>query len=129
GRTDPLVELVPSQSGLLIEAMVSPKDIGRVRLGQPARIEISAYESAVYGALSGKVVAISPDATQNERTGETHYIVRVVANQQALKDQAGRRLEIGPGMVSTVSLIGDRRSVLEYLLTPLTRLQEKAFRE
>lgn len=126
---DPLIELVPSQSGLLIEATVSPKDIARVRLGQTARVEISAYESAVYGALPGRVVAISPDATLNERTGETHYTVRVVATQGALKDKTGRALQIGPGMVATVSLIGDRRSVLDYLLTPIARLNETAFRE
>lgn len=127
--TDPLVELVPVHGGLVIEALVTPQDIGRVRLGQRARVEVSAYESSVYGALIGRVQSISPDATVNERTGEAHYVVRVVTTSPPLRDRNGTPLPIGAGMSATVSLIGDRRSVLEYILTPFTRLSETAFRE
>lgn len=126
---DPLVEVVPSEENLLVEGLVSPKDIARVRVNQDAKVELTAYESAVYGSLRGKVVAISPDATINERTGESHYIVRVRTDQNALADNAGRKLPIGPGMIATVSLLGDKRSVLSYILTPITRLSETAFRE
>jgi membrane fusion protein, adhesin transport system len=125
----PLVELVPSREALQVEALVSPKDIGSVRIGQRAKVDITAYDPAVYGSLEGQVVTISPDAVQNERTGETHYLVRVRTGKSALTDKNGRRLAIGPGMIATVNLLGDKRSVMSYILTPITRLSETAFRE
>ncbi len=125
----PLVELVPSRDALQIEALISPKDIGSVRTGQRARVDITAYDPAVYGAIDGEVITISPDAVLNERTGESHYLVRIRTSKAALKDRRGRALPIGPGMVATVNLLGDKRSVLSYILTPITRLSETAFRE
>ena len=125
----PLVELVPSREALQVEALVSPKDIGSVRIGQRAKVDITAYDPAVYGSLEGQVVTISPDAVLNERTGETYYVVRVRTGKAALNDRNGRRLPIGSGMIATVNLLGDKRSVMSYILTPITRLSETAFRE
>lgn len=124
----PLVEIVPSEESLLVEARIRPQDIAWVRTGQDARISITAYDSAVYGSLSGKVVSISPDATLDERTGDTFYTVRV-ATTDRLQDKGGQPLAIGPGMIADVSLLGDKRSVLSYILSPFTRLRETALRE
>ncbi|GGE78107.1 HlyD family type I secretion periplasmic adaptor subunit [Sphingomonas prati] len=126
---DPLVELVPSDDTLVVEAMVKPKDIAFVRTGQRAKVKITAYDSAIYGSLDGRVVTISPDVTIDQRTGEGHYIVRVRTDRDALRDNTGRALPIGPGMIADVSLLGDKRSVLSYLLTPFTRLRQNAFTE
>jgi adhesin transport system membrane fusion protein len=126
---EPIVEIVPSEKGLLIEVLISPKDIAFVRTGQVAKVDVTAYEAAVYGSLHGKVISISPDASVNERTGESFYFVRVLTDSDALLDQRGKRLPIGPGMIANVSLLGDKRSVLNYILTPITRLGEQAFRE
>jgi membrane fusion protein, adhesin transport system len=125
----PLLELVPSEDGLLIEAMVSPKDIGSVRMGQAAKVSLTAYDSSLYGSLKGKVTSISPDAVVNEKTGESHYIVEVRTSETALIAKGGKRLPIGVGMVSDIALLGEKRSVLSYLLTPFTRLKDEAFRE
>lgn len=125
----PLVEIVPSEESLLVEAKVRPQDIASVRLDQRAKVDITAYEPSIYGGLPGVVVAISPDATAEERTGETFYTVQVRTAANALVDRRGKKLPIGPGMVANVALIGDKRTVLEYILSPLTRLQETAFRE
>jgi adhesin transport system membrane fusion protein len=125
----PLVEIVASEDTLLVEAMVRPQDIGSVRMNQEARVNVTAYDPSVYGHLDGRVVSISPDALQNERTGESFYIVRVRTTANALRDRNNRLLQIGPGMQAEVSLLGDKRSVLNYLLTPITRLRENAFRE
>jgi len=125
----PLVELVPSDDVLLVEAVVNPKDIGFVRMNQPARINVSAYDSAIYGSMEGELITISPDATVDERTGESHYTVRVRAKADTLRDANGRKLPLGPGMTVDVSLLGDKRSVLAYLFTPITRLSERAMRE
>ena len=125
----PLVELVPTDDRLVLEARVRPQDIGFVRIDQPARIDITAYDSAIYGALDGRVVTISPDAAEDERSGETYYLVTVRADAQSIEGPDGRELPIGPGMTASISLLGDKRSVLSYILTPLTRLSDRAFRE
>jgi adhesin transport system membrane fusion protein len=109
--------------------MIRPQDIGSVRMNQAARVNISAYDPSVYGHLDGRVVSISPDALANERTGETFYIVRVRTTSNALRGNRGELLQIGPGMQADVNLLGDKRSILNYLLTPITRIRETAFRE
>jgi membrane fusion protein, adhesin transport system len=129
GAGQPIAEVVPGADALTVEAMVAPRDIAAIRIGQPARVNITAYESGVYGGMKGQVSTISPDATIDERTGDSHYVVRVRADAERFRDPEGRRLPIGPGMVADVNLIGEKRSVLSYLLTPFTRLSERAFRE
>jgi adhesin transport system membrane fusion protein len=125
----PLAEIVPAGDALMVEADVRPADIAFVHLGQPAMVKITAYESSVYGALQGRVERISPDAVVNERTGESHYQVRIVTSAGSLKAPDGMMLPIGAGMVAEVNLIGHKRSILSYLLSPVTKLRENAFRE
>lgn len=125
----PLVEIVPSEESLLVEARVRPEDIAFVTLNQEARVAITAYDRAVYGTLEGRVVNISPDAISNEETGETFYVVRVRTRTNALRDPRGRAMPIGPGMIAEVDLLGDTRTVLQYILSPITRLGETALRE
>ncbi len=123
----PVVEIVPSDDSLYVEVMVRPSDIGNVGLGQAAKVEVTAYNSAVFGSLDGVVTSISPDAVQNDK-GESFYTVEVQTNQ-TLKSPDGTPLRIGPGMMANVSLRGEKRSILSYLFTPITRLSENAFRE
>jgi adhesin transport system membrane fusion protein len=125
----PLVEIVPSEESLLIETMIRPQDIAFVRMGQKARVNITAYDPSVYGSLDGVVVAISPDAVVHERTGESFYTVQVRTTKNALVDKNGRALPIGTGMVADVSLLGDKRTILQYILTPITKLSQSALRE
>ena len=125
---EPVVEIVPSDESLLIEARVTRGH--RLRPPRPdARVAITAYDRSVYGVLEGRVVGISPDAVLEERTGETFYIVRVRTDQNALLDKDGRRMPIGPGMVAEVDMLGDQRTILQYILSPITKLGETAFRE
>src|SRR5690606_20552092 len=122
GPGEPLVEIVPDEETLLIEAMVPPKDIGSVRIGKEAKVDVTAYDPAIYGSLSGRVTAISPDSVEDERTGQIYYLVQVRTDSN--RTGTGRELEIGTGMIADVSLLGDKRTVLSYLLTPITRLSE-----
>ncbi len=124
----PIAEIVPSEQTLYIEAMIRPEDIANVGLGQRAKVEITAYNSSVFGSLNGTVTSLSPDAVVNEKTGESFYTVEVQTTSQ-LRDEAGKRLPIGPGMIANVNLLGEKRSILSYLFTPITRLGETAFRE
>ncbi len=125
----PLVEIVPSEESLLVETRITPQDIAFVYIGQEAKVAITAYDRAVYGALEGQVVSISPDAVTEERTGETYYVARVRTRKTALTDVNGQPLPIGPGMIAEVNLVGDTRTVLQYILSPITRLSETALRE
>ena len=126
---EPLVEIVPSDSGLTIEAAVRPRDIAFVRQGQRSLVKITAYDYSIYGGMEGRVIGISPDATLDERTGEAHYTVRVRTKSDKLRSVNGQQYPITSGMVADVNLIGDKRSIMSYLLTPFTRLSEDAFRE
>jgi membrane fusion protein, adhesin transport system len=126
---EPIIEIVPIESVLLIDAAVRPSDIANVRLGQKAKIEITAYNSAIFGWMQGEVVSISPDAIFNEALKESFYSVQVRTIGKPLTDAGGKPLRIGSGMVASVNLLGEKRSILSYLLTPITRLSETAFRE
>jgi adhesin transport system membrane fusion protein len=126
---EPVVEIVPSEETLLVEAKVRPQDIAFVRIGQHARVAITAFDRSIYGVLEGSVVSISPDAVLEERTGETWYTVRVRTTENALHDPNGRPLAIGVGMTAEVDLLGEKRTILQYILSPIARLSETALRE
>jgi membrane fusion protein, adhesin transport system len=125
----PLVEVVPKDGALAIAARVRPADIGFVHLGQPAAVRITAYDSSLYGTLKGRVTRISPDSVVDERAGEGWYEVRIETSQAVLTGPTGGKVAIGSGMVADVALLGAPRTVLSYLLSPVARLREDAFRE
>ena len=126
---EPLIEIVPSDDALVVEAQVSPADIAFVHPNQKAQVKLTAYDYSIYGALEGAVERISPDAVvTDERTGETHYLVRV-RTEGRLLDANGRPLAITPGMVAEIDLLGEKRSILSYILSPIERVGGKALRE
>jgi membrane fusion protein, adhesin transport system len=129
GPGAPLVEIVPSEESLLIESLITPQDIAFVHIGQKAKVNVSAYDSSVYGGLDGHVTAISPDAVVNEKTGQSFYTVQVRTAKNAIRGRDGRPMAIGTGMTADVSLLGDKRTVMEYILSPITKLKNTAFRE
>jgi adhesin transport system membrane fusion protein len=126
----PIAEISPSRDTLLIEARIRPEDIASVRTGQHSRINITAYDSSIYGWIDGKVESISPDAIVDEQSQTSFYNVFVRTDTKGLLDRrTGRMLPIGTGMTAEVNLLGDPRTVMQYILTPITRLSERAFRE
>ncbi|RYY25478.1 MAG: HlyD family type I secretion periplasmic adaptor subunit [Sphingomonadales bacterium] len=125
----PLVEIVPDDKTLLVEVQVRTQDIAAVRIGQIAAVAITAYDRSVYGTLSGKVTQISPDAVTNDKTGESFYIVQVRTDSDGLRMADGSARPISAGMGAEVDLLGEKRSILSYILTPITRLGETALRE
>ncbi len=126
---EPLVEIVPFDDTLVVEANVKPADIAFVHIGQRATVKLTAYDYSVYGALDGTVERISADAILDERTGESHFTVRVRTQEGQLRAKDGSLLPIGAGMVAQVDVIGQKRTVLSYLLTPVAKLRDNAFRE
>lgn len=129
GPGAPILEISPSRDTLLVEGRVRPQDIARVRIGQRARVNITAYDSSVYGSMFGQVESMSPDAVVDEKAQDSYYIVRVRTKEKGLRDKSGKLLPIGAGMTAEVNLLGDPRTVMQYILTPITRLKEQAFSE
>lgn len=126
---EPLVEIVPVGDGLVVEAQVRPADVAFIHPGQRATVKLTAYDYSIYGSMDGAVERISPDATVDERTGESHYNIRVRTTTPGLVAADGRKLPIGAGMVAEVDLLGEKRSVLSYLLSPINKVRSNAFRE
>lgn len=125
---DVMLELVPTGDNLVIEAKILPRDISNILPDDSVRIRLSAYDSSRFGTVDGRVIRISPDATVNPDTQESHYLVDV-AIEGTLLDAAGEQVAYLPGMTATVDVLSGKRSVLEYLWQPVARVQELALRD
>lgn len=123
-----IVEIVPSEDSLLVEAKISQADIGFLRLGQEAKVSITAYDSSVYGSMKGAVETISPDAIQDEKTGQWFYTITVRTSAESLQSRKGD-LKILPGMAANVAILNGKRTVLSYLLNPISKVTDKALRD
>ena len=102
-----LVEIVPLEDNLLIEAKIKPRDIGFLQMGQPALVKITAYDFSIFGGLEGELIEISPDSITDERDN-TFYLIKVRTNGGKLvgKKSAGYEdMEITPGMVAEVVIL------------------------
>lgn len=122
-----VVEIVPVDDRLLIEARVRPQDVAFVGPGQAASVKVTAYDYTVYGDLSGTVDRISAD-TITDAEGETFYRVIVETEETALGN-ADAPLPIIPGMVVDVDILTGEKTVLDYLLKPVNRARNEALRE
>ncbi|MEL6808803.1 MAG: HlyD family efflux transporter periplasmic adaptor subunit [Pseudomonadota bacterium] len=124
-----ILQIIPLDEELFVEARVSPKDIAGVRPGQAATIKLSAYDYTIYGALKGQVRLISADTFKDERKpdGDPHYKVTLGVDMSDLSVRQ-RSIAIRPGMQAEVELHTGSKTVLQYLLKPLYKSRE-AFRE
>lgn len=127
---DVVVEIVPTDEDLIVEARIAPKDISNIRLGDMVMIRLSAYDSAKYGTIDGTVVRISADAIIDEQSGsEGVYLVDVSIDGSIVLDGAEEPVEILPGMTAIVDVVSGERSVLEYIWQPVAKVQELALRD
>lgn len=120
-----VVEVVPLEDTLLLEARVSPKDIAFLSPGQPAMVKFTAYDFAIYGGLEARLETIGADTVLDDK-GNAFYVVRVRTLKSAL---GNRNLPIIPGMVAEVDIRTGRKSVLSYLLKPVLRAKYYALTE
>ena len=124
---DPIVEIVPMDEQLLVEAKIKPSDIARLRPNMPAMVKITAYDFTIYGGLKGEVVDISADTIKNEK-GESFYRVKVKTFENSLK-RKGEELPIIPGMVATVDIQTGKKTVMEYLMKPFVKTMQNSMNE
>ncbi len=129
-----IMEVVPVEDKLLIQAHVKPSDIAFVHIGQPALMQMTAYDYTIYGTLSGKVEYVSPDAIQETKPGEersgseSFYLVNIRTEHNYLGTKE-RKLPILPGMDANVKIITGKKTILHYILKPLVKAKEEALRE
>ena len=119
-----VVEIVPLDDALILEARVKPKDIAFLRPQQPAMVKFSAYDFSIYGGLDAVVEHISADTVTDDK-GNAFYIVRV----RTLRSALGEGLPIIPGMVADVDILTGRKTVLAYLAKPVLRAKANALTE
>lgn len=122
-----MVEIVPLEDNLLIEAKVRPQDVAFLHPGQKAMVKFSAYDYTIYGGLPAKLELIGADTTTDDK-GNTFYLIQVRTDKNHLGSDA-KPLLIIPGMVATVDIITGEKSVMDYLLKPVLKARTEALRE
>ena len=127
-----IMEIVPLDDKLLVEAYIRPQDVAFVRPGLEAIVKITAYDYSLYGGLEGKVTLISPDTLRdkarpselNLNPDEAYYRILVETRQNALTDKNGQAMPIIPGMIASVDVKTGEKTILQYLIKPITRMKQ-----
>jgi adhesin transport system membrane fusion protein len=128
GSNQPLLKLVPTGGGLVIEARVANRDIGYIRVGQPVTVKVQAYDYLRFGTLSGAVERVAADAAADPRSGALTYGITVRTDNAELGTGA-ERFSVVPGMAVDIDLLVGERTILSYLTDRIFRMQQTAFRE
>ena len=123
-----IMQVVPVGDRLLVEARISPRDIGFVAVGDPANVKVTAYDFATYGGLPGNVVEVSADSIYDEVEREAYYRV-LIETDRSFIEKDGQEFPIVPGMITDVEIITGAKSILAYLLKPVTRAFSNALSE
>lgn len=119
-----LLEIVPSDDRLLVEAKIAPKDIAFLRPGLPAVIKLHAYDFTIYGGLDAELQHISADTITDEKDN-TYYLIRAITTE----GDAAKNLTVIPGMTVQLDVLTGKKTILEYLLKPLLRAKANALSE
>ena len=129
-----IMQIVPVDDKLLVEAYIRPQDIAFIRAGQPALIKVSAYDYSIYGGLEGKVTLVGADTVSNSMQNrandlkldpnQVYYRVLVQTENNSLKDKNGKPMPIIPGMVATVDIKTGEKTIFQYLIKPITRMKQ-----
>ncbi len=126
-----IMQLVPIDEELLVELKIRPSDVAFLRPGLPASVKLDAYDYAIYGTLNGELTFISPDTLRDETSREEvkYYrgIVRTTGSK--LRNPRSEKIEIIPGMTATAEIKTGQRTVLQYLLKPITRGLKESMQE
>ncbi|MBN8411365.1 HlyD family type I secretion periplasmic adaptor subunit [Halomonas cupida] len=119
-----VVDIVPTDDALVVEAKIAPQDIAFLRPGLPATIKLTAYDFSIYGGLEAELEHISADTTTDEE-GNTYYRVRV----RTQDEEAASEVEVIPGMTAQVDILTGKRTVMQFLLKPVLRAWGNAMGE
>lgn len=120
-----LAEITPLNDSIIVEAKIAPEHRAKIWVGQEVKVRVTAFEYAEFGTLAGTVTDISADSFSEEQSEKLYYRVKVAMKDVVMDDDK----QIMPGMLTEVNILTGSRTVLSYLLRPLTRVKEDAFRE
>lgn len=122
-----LIEIIPSDDTLIIEAKIKPSDVAFLYPGQKAKVKFTAYDFLIYGGLEGEVIHISAD-TMRDQNEHNYYLVRIRTKKNYLgpKDKS---LKIKVGMIANIDIITGKKSIIDYILKPILRAKENALSE
>ena len=123
----PIMDIVPANQPLIVEAKARPMDIDSIHIGAPAEIHLTSFGADEAFPLKGKVNYVAADSVTDPATGEITYAIRVKLNDGELKKQPN--LFMYPGMTAEVYIVNGERTALTYLISPLTKSFTRAFRE
>ena len=123
-----LVEIVPFEDQLLIEAEVRPADIAFLHPGLKAMVKLTAYDYSIYGGLEAELEHISADTITNKEDDKSYYLIRLRTNKNYL-EKKGERLNIIAGMTADIDILTGKKSVLDYLLKPILKAKQRALKE
>ena len=128
---DEILQIVPTESDLIVEAKVKPADMAYMKVGLPARVKLDAYDYSIFGTMKGIVSYVSADSlVEDSKAGPvTYYRIKVNIGEKELKGKAAADIEVRPGMTATVDIKSGDRSVMSYLLKPLTKTLTSSFGE
>lgn len=126
---DELLQIVPSNDPLVIEAKVRPADVAFLRTGLRANVKLDAYDYTIYGSLPGKVIYISPDTLEEDLQRDEKPYYRVHIQTTGQRTTSGRDLDVRPGMTATLEIITGNRSIANYVLKPLRRGMDESLHE
>ncbi|WP_319243401.1 HlyD family type I secretion periplasmic adaptor subunit [uncultured Propionivibrio sp.] len=118
-----LLEITPDDGEVIVEGRIRPNDRANLHSGQPARVRLGAFDYATFGMLAGRVEEVSADTLSDEK-GERYYRVRIIA-----APAANQRLAPLPGMTAEADVVVGQRTVISYLLSPILRFADTAFRD
>ncbi len=126
-----IMQIVPVDDDLIIEAKVKPADIAFIKPGLPATVKLDAYDYSIYGSLEGIVSYISADTLNEQVSGndQPYYRVQVKTSERKLLGRNNERIEIQPGMTATVEIKTGKKSVLRYLTKPITKTLSESLGE
>ena len=123
-----LIDIVPAEDRLLVEAQVKPSDIAFLHPGQKAMVKLTAYDFSIYGGLEADLIHISADTIYDPEKEQDFYLIRLITEKNNL-EHSGQSLEIIPGMVVNVDILTGQKTVLDYILKPILKARDTAMRE
>lgn len=128
---DEILQILPTEDDLVIEAKVKPADMAAMKVGLPAKVKLDAYDYSIFGSMKGKVSYVSADSlVEDTKNGPfTYYRVKVNILEHEFKGKAGEDIEVRPGMTATVDIRTGSRSILSFLLKPITKTFTSSFGE
>jgi adhesin transport system membrane fusion protein len=128
---DEILQILPTESDLVVETKVMPADMANIKVNLPAKVKLDAYDYTIFGTMTGRVNYVSPDSLQEESKGGviTYYRVKVSISEKDYKNDKSGDIEIRPGMTATVDIQTGKRSILSYLIKPITKTFTESFGE